>query len=76
MLQNAYFLAKIGADSAENEQHFAEIIGSRQELFVHATYRHAWKRARLYDGQPAARIQQAIQAARWVPIENWIVSVV
>ena len=31
MLKNAYFLAKIGADTAENEQHFAEIlpIGSR-----------------------------------------------
>ena len=26
MLQNAYFLAKIGADTAENEQHFAEIM--------------------------------------------------
>ena len=25
MLQNAYFLAEIGADTAENEQHFAEI---------------------------------------------------
>jgi hypothetical protein len=25
MLQNAYFLAKIGADTAENEQHFAKI---------------------------------------------------
>ena len=24
MLQNAYFLAKIGADTAENERHFAE----------------------------------------------------
>ena len=24
MLQNAYFLVKIGADTAENEQHFAE----------------------------------------------------
>ena len=24
MLKNAYFLAKIGADTAENEQHFAE----------------------------------------------------
>ena len=31
MLQNAYFLAKIGADTDENEQHFAEIfpIGRR-----------------------------------------------
>ena len=27
MLQNGYFLAKIGADTAENEQHFAEIGG-------------------------------------------------
>jgi hypothetical protein len=26
MLQNAYFLAKFGADTAENEQHFAEIF--------------------------------------------------
>ena len=26
MLQNAYSLAKIGADTAENEQHFAEIL--------------------------------------------------
>ena len=26
MLQNAYLLAKIGADTAENEQHFAEIL--------------------------------------------------
>ena len=26
MLQNAYFIAKIGADTAENEQHFAEIL--------------------------------------------------
>ena len=26
MLQNAYFLAKIGADTAENQLHFAEIL--------------------------------------------------
>ena len=26
MLQNAYFLAKIGADTADNDQHFAEIL--------------------------------------------------
>ena len=26
MLQNAYFVAKIGADTAENELHFAEIL--------------------------------------------------
>ena len=35
MLKNAYFLAKIGADTAENEQHFAEIlpIGRRVTVF-------------------------------------------
>ena len=27
MLQNAYLLAKIGVDTAENEQHFAENVG-------------------------------------------------
>ena len=27
MLQNAYSVAKVGADTAENEQHFAEILG-------------------------------------------------
>ena len=26
MLKNAYLLAKVGADTAENEQHFAEIL--------------------------------------------------
>ena len=26
MLQNAYFLAKISVDTAENERHFAEIL--------------------------------------------------
>ena len=40
MLQNAYFLAKIGADTAENEQHFAEIlpIGRRVEVRKLRTY--------------------------------------
>ena len=33
MLQNAYFLAKIGADTAENEQHFAEILPIRRPGF-------------------------------------------
>ena len=30
MLQNAYFLAKIGVDTAENEQHFAELGRKRR----------------------------------------------
>ena len=32
MLQNAYFLAKIGADTAENEQHLAEILPENKQL--------------------------------------------
>ena len=32
MLQNAYFLAKIGADTAENEQHFAENLPKNWDL--------------------------------------------
>ena len=31
MLQNAYFVAKIGDDTAENEQHFAEILPTEKE---------------------------------------------
>ena len=34
MLQNAYFLAKIGADTAENEQHFAEILPKIGKIFA------------------------------------------
>ena len=43
MLQNAYFLAKIGADTAENEQQFAEIlpIDRRVAARRHARGRHA-----------------------------------
>ena len=52
MLQNAYFLAKIGADTAENEQHFAEIC---QKL---ATTRSSSVAARSRGG-PGLRVIQA-----------------
>ena len=59
MLQNAYFLAKIGADTAENEQHFAEIlpIGRRVaappvagvlDPDLLANFRQSFARFRLY----------------------------
>ena len=32
MLQNAYLLAKFRADTAENEQHFAEILRKIEHL--------------------------------------------
>ena len=37
MLQNAYFLAKVGADTAENEQHFADILPT--DAFDHFEWR-------------------------------------
>ena len=42
MLKNAYLLAKIGADTAENERHFAEIlpIGRRVAAGVGGRGRH------------------------------------
>ena len=34
MLQNAFLLAKIGADTAENEQHFAEILPTKGLMLI------------------------------------------
>ena len=49
MLQNAYFPAKIGADTAENEQHFAEILPTdalwRQRGSAACTAAGAWTAA-------------------------------
>ena len=44
MLQNAYFLAKFGADTAENEQHLAEIlpISCRPSTSRGSTGRSTW----------------------------------
>ena len=41
MLQNAYFLAKIGADTTENEQHFAEILPITLEFIMDIRHRVA-----------------------------------
>ena len=38
MLQNAYFLAKIGADAAKNEQQFAEIFAALARLRAGAAF--------------------------------------
>ena len=45
MLQNAYFLAKIGADTAENEQHFAENLPKIGKCLANARRRHGRRRA-------------------------------
>ena len=54
MLQNAYFLAKIGADTAENEQHFAEILPkNRRDIDLRAARRAAHRvRRRRTHGPP------------------------
>ena len=41
MLKNAYFLAKIGANTAENEQHFAEILPIGRRVAEHGWLRPA-----------------------------------
>ena len=41
MLQNAYLLAKIGADTAENEQHFTEIF-QKLATMVRCLYRYTF----------------------------------
>ena len=61
MLQNAYLLAKIGADTAENEQHFAEILPT-DALWRLRTQRAARPRRGLREAQgeaarPAAEVQ-------------------
>ena len=44
MLQNAYLLAKIGADTAENEQHFAENLPKTDDRREAARARHGARR--------------------------------
>ena len=41
MLQNSYFFAKIGADTAENEQHFDEILPIGLEISTATRRRRA-----------------------------------
>ena len=57
MLQNAYFLAKIGADTAENEQHFADFFC--QKL---ATTRQVHLQLANWQLAPAAGVEQAAMA--------------
>ena len=58
MLQNAYFLAKIGADTAENEQHFAEILSTfRDVTSPYLTDRDQSVRDRLHRRQGPGPIQ-------------------
>ena len=72
MQQNAYFLAKIGADTAENERNFAEILpktgnyptGSRTPWWRSAKKRStAGRAASKVAIQPSARMSSAYVAA-------------
>ena len=53
MLQNAYLLAKICADTAENEQHFAEILPTDA----------LWRlRRRVVEALPGRRVEAVLEA--------------
>ena len=60
MLQNAYFLAKIGADTAENEQHFAEILPK-----LATTLRVAFETLRAGDEEDVGNLPILQAVARW-----------
>ena len=55
MLQNAYFLAKIGADTAENEQRFAEILPIGRRVAVEPGVAGARLRRRWSSSEARAR---------------------
>ena len=54
MLQNAYLLAKIGADTAENEQPFAEIEATEEAPAV----------------RERERVEEAVRVAAVVPVAD------
>ena len=66
MLQNAHFLAKIGADTAENEQHFAEILPTDARTFAPlaeaAALHSPAERCRYFpDGSPVCEGKQCVR---------------
>ena len=65
MLKNAYLLAKIGADTAENEQHIAEIlpIGRRAPPRVRPRAAASRPRERLSTREPA-RVASPVPSAQ------------
>ena len=66
MLQNAYFLAKIGADTAENERNVAEILpklATKSELKLKLNYCKRRGGSRLH-GRRSRRAALVIQTSR------------
>ena len=74
MLQNAYFVAKIGADTAENEQHFAEIC---QKLATTLRVRRTGPRTSLARSARlrSASLSGALSAARFTAFQGFFRSV-
>ena len=75
MLQNAYLLAKIGADTVENEQHFAEILPktgnypTRRGVFTPLTLGSVVQVRLRQGGWEAVRLPRLF----WSQQSNWIV---
>ena len=67
MLQNAYFLAKIGADTAENEQHFAKFC--QPTLSDVSLTRDDWA-AHVYEPAEDTRAELMMEGVRWYRVRG------
>ena len=63
MLKNAYFLAKIGADTAENEQHFAEILPIGRRVAPRRPPREALGNPLRQDDEPGEELRQSLRGS-------------
>ena len=71
MLQNAYFLAKIGADTAENEQDFAEILPNGRRVADRCQVRAAGGEARRVSNAAAEAKKEAARSRGPRPPDSW-----
>ena len=72
MLQNAYSLAKIGADTAENEQHFSEILPIGRRVAHAPTSEKCTKQYALFLVFLGSRILLFFVSQTWVANMDWL----
>ena len=70
MLQNAYLVAKIGADTAENEQHFAEILPIGRRVADRCPGDRAGPGGPRRAGPQHARTRRALGLSRSLPFQR------
>ena len=71
MLQNAYLLAKIGADTAQNEQHFAEICRDRDADGVTTRASRARRAACPRKNSARLRTTLSLESSYHPPTKTW-----